>query len=58
MSAKNDFDDQDIATIPDSEITSGRMMFLSLLLKVATADEEEAINFYETVFNAVGAGPN
>jgi hypothetical protein len=53
-----DFDDQDITAIPNSEITSGRMMFLSLLLRVATADEEEANNFYDSVFNAVGADPN
>lgn len=41
------FDGQEIEAIPDSEISSGRMIFLSMLFEIATGDLEEAEKTYE-----------
>jgi hypothetical protein len=47
-----DFDDQDISAIPDSEMMSGRMIFLRLLFEIATGDEEESMKYYKGFIQA------
>lgn len=42
-----DFDDQDVDSIPDSEIRSGNHLFLAMLLQVATGEESEANRFLD-----------
>lgn len=41
-----DFDDQDVDAIPDAEITSGNMVFLQMMIQIATGDEAESENLY------------
>ncbi len=41
-----DFDDQDVDAIDDSEITSGNMMFLQLMIQIATGDAGDAEKMY------------
>src|SRR5205807_409125 len=41
-----DFDEQDVDAIPDSEIHSGNMLFLSMLLGIATGDDADANKLY------------
>jgi hypothetical protein len=43
----SDFDGQDVDSIPDSEIQSGRMMFLGMIFRIATEEDSEAIKYYE-----------
>lgn len=50
-----DFDDTDTDAIPDSEIMSGRLMFLQMLFKTALGDEQEANKFYESVIEQAKA---
>ena len=42
-----DFDDQDDEIIPDSEITSGNILFLSMLFNIATGNDADATQFYD-----------
>lgn len=41
------FENQDVEAIPDSEIQSGNMLFLSMLFDIATGDEAEASKLYD-----------
>lgn len=45
----SDFDDQDVDAIPDSEIKSGNMLFLSMMFNIATGDESQASELYNEV---------
>ena len=40
------FDDQDVNAIPDSEIKSGNMLFLSMMLSIPTSEGMDASQFY------------
>jgi hypothetical protein len=42
----SDFDYQDVDAIPDAEIKSGNMLFLSMMFNIATGDETEASELY------------
>lgn len=42
-----DFDDQDVDAIPDSEIHSGIMLFLTMMFNVAAGDESSSNKFYD-----------
>jgi hypothetical protein len=42
-----DFTAEEAETIIDNEISSGNMMFLSILLQIATGNDEDAGKFYE-----------
>jgi hypothetical protein len=41
-----DFDDQDVHSIDDAEITSGNMMFLQMMIEIATGDDAIAGEMY------------
>jgi len=41
-----EFDKMDRAAIADDEVSSGRMVFLSMLFQIATGDGQEAMAFY------------
>lgn len=47
-----DFDDQDVDAIPDSEIKSGHMLFLSMMFRIAAGDEAEASELYDAFVKA------
>jgi hypothetical protein len=51
----SDFDDQDVDAIPDSEITSGNMLFLTLLFNIATGGESDANRLYEEFVRGIEA---
>jgi hypothetical protein len=54
-----DFDDQNLDTIDDSEITSGNMVFLQLLIQTATGDDADADKLYSQFMDRVrGYAPN
>ncbi|HUT10415.1 MAG TPA: hypothetical protein VMY42_07960 [Thermoguttaceae bacterium] len=48
-----DFDDQDVAAIPDAGITSGNMMFLQLMIQIATGDDADAEEMYSQFMQVV-----
>lgn len=41
------FDDQDVDCIPDNEITSGNMLFLQLMIQVATGEDGDTEKLYK-----------
>ncbi|MEX2169486.1 MAG: hypothetical protein WD851_09245 [Pirellulales bacterium] len=51
--ANPDFDEADLDAIADAEIQSGRMVFLSLLLQIATRDDSESVQFYQQFMDGV-----
>ena len=44
-----EFDDHDVDAIPDSEIKSGNMLFLSMMFNIATGDDAQATELYNEV---------
>jgi hypothetical protein len=52
MEMNPEFDNVDTAAIPDSEIMSGRMIFLHLLLTITTSEDEEAMRYYKAFVEA------
>lgn len=48
-----DFDDLDIQSIDDNEIQSGNMMFLQLMIRIATSDDSESTQWYDHLVQSV-----
>lgn len=50
-----DFDDQDVDALPDSEIKSGNMLFMTMIFKIATGDDAEASELYNEFVKMSGS---
>jgi len=48
-----DFDGQDVDSIPDDQIQSGRMIFLGMLIRVSTGDRDDAVKSFDQILAAV-----
>lgn len=54
MPISGDYTAEQVAAIPDSEITSGRMMLMQMLLQVATGNDPDASQWHNTLVKICG----
>ena len=53
LAITGDYTAEQMEELADSDIQSGRMMFLSVLLQVAMGDETDAAKFYDEFLKAM-----